>query len=332
MGDAVERILVTGATGFVPANLVELLVGQGHDVIALHRGELDERMTAVLRAGAGAAQPGEITFVQGDVRDCFLVSGLFREYTPTHVVHAAVVTSTEEVERAQPRLVIETNELSTVAMLAESAAIGVQRFVYLSSASAYAPNPDLSPLTEDAPLRESGGLYGLSKVAAERYCRWARETYGPDVRVVRPGPVYGPWERPTGSRVHMSPVYNAVHLALSGQPIRCNDRYAPRDHVHVHDVAHAISLVLHTPDLAHDIYNIAGDNVTTEALLAAVAAAVPDTSIEWVDSAEDANFPVSAAVRGPLDMSRLRADTGYVQRFGIEDGVAEYVGWVREQG
>lgn len=340
------RVLVTGASGFVAANVVAVLAEQGHDVIALHRRPLDPGEADALRYTAGVVwhdeergelaeeeipSPGRVEFVEGDVRDRFLIGALFREEQPTHVVHAAAITPTPELERQEPRRISEINAGATLSLLVESAQQGVQRFVFLSSAAVYAPDPSDRHLTEDAPLRERGGLYALTKIAAERYCRWATDMHGLDTRIVRLGPVYGPWERPTTSRGRMSPVWDAIQVALRGEPLRCNGPWESRDFIHARDAARAVAHVLAADRLAHDTYNAAGEDVFVERMLQAVAANVPGTTLEWVTEEAQANVPIALPVRGPLDSSRLQRDTGFAPQYTLEQGVRETVAWLRRE-
>ncbi len=80
-------------------------------------------------------------------------------------------------------------------------------------------------------------MYPLSKITAERLCHWAVEHYGIDVRIVRPGTVYGPYERPTGARINMSTPHQAAHLALAGETLKPNAPHISQSFIHAMDVA-----------------------------------------------------------------------------------------------
>ena len=315
-------ILVTGANGFVPANVVAHLVAAGREVVAFHRSPVDPVLERWLRA-AGA---GALTFVQGETHDERAVAALFATHRPEGVIQMAAMTPMDAAtERGQVRQIVGTNVTGALNVLLASAEHGVGRVVFLSSSSVYAPNGG-TLLTEASPTREDGGLYPLTKLAGEQLCRWVTVNHGLDTRAVRLGPVYGPWERPTASRRKMSSVWEAVHEAMAGRPLRCNNPGLARDWIHAADAAAGLVALLDAPSLSHDRYNLAGASVTMERTLAAVAAAVPGTKIEWVAGPEAANVPIpDAPTRGPLDSSRLTADTGWTPRYDIEAGMRQYV-------
>lgn len=324
------KVLVTGATGFVGANLTISLAERGHDVIALHRSPLDRTLEADLRS----ARRGQVTFVQSDASDPVAIERVFAQHAPTHVVHAAAVTPSSDQQRAEPRAILVTNELSTIAVLTACADQAVERVIYVSSAAVYdgAVSPRPPRTDETAPLIDTGSLYAITKSASERLCRWATLQYGIDVRSIRPTNVYGPYERPTSSRRTMSSIYLALHLALDGTPLRANGRSVIRDWVHVSDVAHAIIHLLAAPRLDHHTYNVTGEAVTTEQLLTAAVAAVPGATVDWVESVSNANVPVfSEQVPAPLSVERLKADIGFAPRYSVDEGVNAYAAWLRSR-
>ncbi len=130
----------------------------------------------------------------------------------------------------------------------------------------------------------------------------------------------------------MSSIYLALHLALEGTPLTANGRSVLRDWVHVSDVARAIVDLLAAPRLHHHTYNVTSEAVKTEQVLNAVVAAVPGTTVGWVESASNANVPLfSELVPAPLSIDRLQADIGFKPRFSVVEGVSAYADWLRRR-
>ena len=313
------RVLVTGAAGFVGAHVLAELVARDYTTVAAHRGDPDVfRRLGILQARASSPE-----FVTCEITDPKNVEQLFAHYQPTHVLHAAAITPDPETETQDSYRVVETNELGTLAVLLAAARHNAQRVVFVSSSAVYAGSDSHTLLGENASLCEDCGLYGVTKLGAERLCQWATRTYKLDTRVVRLGPVYGPFERPTSSRRTMSAVHTAIHLAMAGFPLRCHTPHHTRDWIHGQDVAEAMIGLLTSPSLSHRLYNLSGEAVTMRRLLQAVAVAIPGTVIEWVTAPEEANIPGAAG--SPtwriLDTRRLQADTGFSPRIAIEAGV-----------
>jgi nucleoside-diphosphate-sugar epimerase len=323
------KILLTGATGFVPSNMILHFYAAGHTIVAFDLYPPEERLLREL----GPGWEERVTFLQGDVRDEATVFRLFEEHRPSHVVHAAAITPNLQAERERPRLVVEVNEVSTISMLQAASRSEVQRFIYVSSGAVYEENnPAAYVYDEDALLHNGDRIYGLSKIAAEKLCRWAHAHYGIDVRMTRLGTVYGPFERPTSARQNMSSARQATGLALAGETLRCTAPHIRQNWIHARDIAKGLLLLLEAPDLQHDTYNVVGEAVSQERLINAVVAAVPGTKVEWVRNEDEANVPMSGSRnRAALDNRRLWQDTGFQPSFTIETGILDYVTWQRDQ-
>jgi nucleoside-diphosphate-sugar epimerase len=237
-----------------------------------------------------------------------------------------------EAERSRPREIVEVNEVSTISILMNSIKHDVQRVVYVSSGAVYEEDDQRTyAMNEDSPLHNGDRIYALSKISAERMCRWAHAHFGLDVRIVRLGTVYGPYERPTFSRQRMSHAYTAVHAALAGESLRSNAAHSRQNWVHARDIGKAIQLILEAKTLHHDTYNISGESVSMTRLAQAVVAAVPGTEVEWVEQEEQANLPVPAdRFRSSMDNSRLWRDTGFQPSYTIETGIKQYVETVKD--
>src|SRR5262249_50098003 len=145
---------------------------------------------------------------------------------------------------------------------------------------------------EEGPLG-TPELYAVSKLAAELVARRYGELACLDVRTVRLSGVFGPLERPTGSRILMSPVHAVVEAATGGRALRVTGRTLSSvgDHVSAEDVADGLARLLRAPALRHDTYNLADGRLTGFAELAdAVRAAGADLHLEVVPDAAGADL------------------------------------------
>jgi nucleoside-diphosphate-sugar epimerase len=323
------KILLTGATGFVPSNLVLDFYAQGDTIVAFDRNAPEARLTREL----GPGWEERVTFVQGDIRDEATIVRLFDEHRPTHIVHAAAITPNLEMERENPRQILDVNSASTISLLQAAAKHGVERFIYFSSVSVYERRDSPSYIfDEDGPLHRGDRMYPLSKITGERLCHWAVAHYGLDVRIVRPGTVYGPYERPTFARQGMSSAYLAAQLALSGETLKPNSAHVSQCWIHAGDVAKGVRLLLTTPEMAHDTFNLAGEPVPQERLIKAIMAAIPGIRVEWVGNETEANILLSTdSGQIAFDNSRIWRETGYEPTYRIETGIAQYVEWLRRE-
>jgi nucleoside-diphosphate-sugar epimerase len=317
-------MLVTGATGFVMANLVRHLGERGHDLVAADVVAPDAPMTRFF-----SGLPGRVAFERIDVTDRAAVGALVTRLRPERAVLGAALTSIPpETERERFLATVDVNVVGTLNVLEALRATRTGRVVVVSSGSVYGSRADVTvPVGEDD-AKLAQGVYGLSKWAADAFARRFAGMHGLDLAVTRLCSPFGPFERDTGSRPLLSAIQHWATAAVRGDVIRVpGSPGTPRDAGYVADVASAIAAVLLAPRLAHDAYNIGwGRNTTTEETVATLARLVPGARIEWQ---HDAPWPWSSTIRGPLSIDRLRRDLGWSPRYDLESGLRAYVDWLR---
>ncbi|MCC7274128.1 MAG: NAD(P)-dependent oxidoreductase, partial [Alphaproteobacteria bacterium] len=205
-------MMVTGASGFVAAALVEEAVRRGERVVAVDRIAPPPGLVAACAAG-----PGAMTTAVADVRDREALAALMRTHRVATLVHAAAVTAGPVREAVAPAEIMEVNVVGTARALEAARAAGVTRVVHLSSASAYGAAAFAGAvLDEETTPSRPESLYAVSKFAGERTARRLGDLWGLDVRVARLTAVFGRWERDTGARDTLSPQFQATALALAG--------------------------------------------------------------------------------------------------------------------
>ena len=184
------RAFVTGASGFVGANLVRTLLGDGHSVRALVRPSSDRSNLIGL--------PLEI--VEGDLNHEPRLADLIGECEA--VFHVAALYS---LFRRDREAIYRTNVEGTRLMLAAARRAKVRRFVYTSSVAAIGVprNGQVASEESQAPLEHLVGDYKKSKLLAEREAVEAARD-GLDVVVVNPSTPIGAYDvkpTPTGEIV-----------------------------------------------------------------------------------------------------------------------------------
>jgi len=325
------RVLVTGGTGSVGINIVRRLAQDGHDVLCLSRraGEADPARDTFL-----SPVGDRVTLVAGDVACAGVLERLWGDHGPTHVVHAAAVTPTREMERATTRAIVAANLMGSVNVLDAARRGGCRGLVYVSSAAVYGEAPEDRPITEEAPLR-AWGLYGITKEASEKLCAYYHELHGVPTASIRVGWVYGPMERPMpDSRHTMSLVFHCVRLALAGHEIRLAHLDHVRDWIYAEDLARAVGALLERDETGYDVYNCAGGRGYSHRELLDTLGRVVPLRYRKVDDPDQANIPpaLTRARRGPLSSDRLLAATSYRPTVDLEAGLRMYVRWVEEAG
>lgn len=175
-----ERVLVTGATGFVGSALCELLSRSGYTVRAALR--TDRRLGEAVSEAA----------IVGDVTGATDWSSALRGVDV--VVHAAARVHVMSDDPSAAALYMETNARGTRRLAEQCAAAGVRRVVFLSSVKVNGEDSGegcYSVHDEPHPL----DAYGESKLAAERYLKEVATYTSLEAAIIRSPLVYGPGVR-----------------------------------------------------------------------------------------------------------------------------------------
>ena len=315
--------LVTGGTGFVGANIVKDLAHDGHQVVSFDINGPDNLLHHFLGDSS-------VTFVEGDIVNPASVARLGREHQIDKIIHAAVYTvNREALEKERSRDVVAINLEGTANLLELARTQQVSRFVYVSSGSAYgSAQPGDQTLNEGTPP-EPENLYGITKFASEMLTRRYGQLHRLSTASVRLSTPYGPMERVTGHRAVMSVFYDWTGRAVRGESIMAEDMNEGRDYIYISDIADGLRTVLDAPSLTHDLYNLTtGIWLTFQQILDAVIELSPATQVITPSLATKTGS--EGYSRGPLSGHRLFDDLGWIPKYDLKMGLADYIQWRKD--
>ncbi len=245
--------LVTGAAGFIGSNLVDYLLEQNHDVIALDNESADNNS---FHWNKGSMN------VSGDITDYKFVKSVISKVD--YVFHLAAESRLQSAIE-NPIEAVHKNCVGTTVMLQCALEAGVKRFVYSSTSSGYGNNP--WPNVETQP-DDCLNPYSASKVAAEKFCKMYFNLYGLETVSLRYFNVFG--ER-SPTKGQYAPVIGIFQKQRDkGEPLTIvGDGSQRRDFVYVKDVARANYLASIVPlkkgegefnDYAGEVFNVGSGN------------------------------------------------------------------------
>lgn len=218
-----ERVLVTGAAGFVGSHVAERFAEAGAEVLAV-----DD-----LSAGAPDKVPSGVELLELDIRDDLLAQRV-ADFGPSVVCHLAAQASVT-ASVADPARDQSVNVFGTLKVLEAARGVGAPTIFASTGGALYGDDVEL-PTPEDV-AAQPGSPYGASKLAGEAYLTtWARLHGLPNV-VLRLGNVYGPRQEPHGEAGVVA-IFSAC-LLEGRTPTVYGEGKPTRDYVYVADVADA---------------------------------------------------------------------------------------------
>ncbi|MEK9727558.1 MAG: SDR family oxidoreductase [Candidatus Margulisiibacteriota bacterium] len=184
-----EKVLVTGAAGFIGSHLVEALLNQGVSVVAIDNfsnGKKENRDYLL-----GLKSSNNLAFIEGDLRSVDFCNQICSGVK--YIYHQAALGSVPRSVN-EPQLYFDNNLGGMINLLESARKHEVKRFIFASSSSVYGDTPTL-PKIETMPLNPKSP-YAASKAAGEHYLKVYQDVYGLETIGFRYFNVFGPRQDP----------------------------------------------------------------------------------------------------------------------------------------
>jgi nucleoside-diphosphate-sugar epimerase len=303
-----RRVLVTGAAGFIGANLVDAFESAGADVHGIVRPS-----TVRWRLDDVASGP---TMHVADLTDVDAIGGIVRDVRPDVVFHAAASVAHPSTPAARVTALRDTI-LGTTAVCEALSAAGSGRLVCLGSSLEYG---HASVPLDEARLLEPVTFRGATKAGATLLClQMAREAGIPAV-VLRLFSVYGPWESP--SRF----VPAVMRALLTGQDLPLTQPGVRRDFVFVGDVVEACRRAAEAEGIDGEVINVGSGRQATNEELVELAQQVAGVRIRVLPGA----YPARRVDTGHwvADIAKAKRLLGWSPAHSLEQGLSETWRWL----
>ncbi|MDH7569546.1 MAG: NAD-dependent epimerase/dehydratase family protein [Armatimonadota bacterium] len=202
MGSRAERVLVTGAAGFMGSHLVDALVAEGHQVFGV-----DDMSGGYWR---NINPHSEFTLL--DLRNRRATEEYIRKVRPQLIFHMAA-DATEGRSQFTPINSTERNYLAYLHVLVPAVREGMRKMVLISSMSVYGAQP--APFDETMP-RMPEDIYAIAKAAMEHATEILAQVHGFQYTIIRPHNVYG--ERQNIADPYRNVIGIFINRLLQGKP------------------------------------------------------------------------------------------------------------------
>lgn len=330
------KILVTGAAGFIGANVCYSLLNNGDSVVGIDNLN-DYYDVALKEARLEPLLPNDrFHFLKADISDSLTIEKLFEEQQFDRVIHLAAQAGVR-YSLTNPLSYAKSNLLGHLNILEGCRHTKVKHLVYASSSSVYGLNGKTPFSTSDS-VDHPISLYAATKKSNELMAHSYSHLYGIPTTGLRFFTVYGPWGRPDMA------LFKFTKNILAGEPIDIyNNGEMQRDFTYIDDIVEGIIRIADViPEVNYEWTVETGSPATSSAPYRVynLGNGSPVKLMDYITSLEKSlgikaikNFmPMQPGdvYKTYADTQDLFAATGYKPKVGVDEGVQAFVDWYRD--
>lgn len=304
------RCLVTGGAGFIGSNLVDTLIGEGHEVFIV-----DD-----LSAGKEEYVNSKAKFYKVDITTPE-IDKVFSDFGPfDHIFHLAAQVDVRKSVK-DPVFDNKVNTLGSYRIFELGSKSKAKRVIFISTGGALYGECE-KPAKEDALIKPTSP-YAIHKYAAERYLEVMQELYGLDYIVLRLANVYGQRQYKGGE---CGVVGIFTHNAVNDLPCTLfGDGTKTRDFVHVDDI---IKAILAARDTKYSgVFNIGSGK---EVNIMQIVKMIEDMNGRKLDLKMAENKP-GEVKRSVLNYDKANTLLGWEPSISFKDGISKTLKWLKEE-
>lgn len=308
-----QKVVVTGADGFIGSHLVEMLVAEGARVKALSCynsfgswGWLDE-----------SSFRNDIEVISGDVRDPHFCKKLVEGVDL--VFHLAALIGIPYSYIA-PKSYVDTNVNGTLNICQAALESGCQRVIHTSTSEVYG-SAKYVPIDEKHPL-QAQSPYSASKIGADALAMSYFNAFELPLTIARPFNTYGP-------RQSMRAIIPTIisQLAASKKEIRLGDLSPTRDLNYVADTCRGFIALAQSSDSLGETVNIgSGKEISMKDLFATLSKVMQSDAVAIMD-AQRLRPEKSEVQRLCCDNSKIKKMTDWQPQITLQQGLEKTVAW-----
>ena len=338
----IKTVFVTGASGFIGANLIKHILSTEQDVLVIGLDNMNDYYDVRIKDARLAELEvfENYKFVKGDLADKALIERIFAQYHPNIVVNLAAQAGVR-YSITNPDAYIESNIIGFYNILEACRHYPVEHLVYASSSSVFGGNEKV-PYSTDDRVDRPVSLYAATKKSNELMAHAYSKLYAIPSTGLRFFTVYGPAGRPDMA------YFNFTNKLVNGEKIKIfNYGNCKRDFTYIDDVVEGVIRVMQKlpikqtgadglPIPPYRIYNIGNSQpenlldfvriLSEELVRAGVLPVDYDFEVhKELVPMQPGDVPVTYA-----DTSALERDFGFKPHTSLREGLRRFAVWYKD--
>jgi len=330
-----NKILVTGAAGFIGFHLTNLLLNQNYQVIGLDN--LNNYYTPKLKEDrlSHLEKHQNFTFHKMDLKDKSAVDEIFATYRPDVVINLAAQAGVRySIEN--PYAYVDSNLTGFMNILEAARNYPVKHLLYASSSSVYGGNK-VAPFSTNHNVDHPVSLYAATKKSNELMAHTYSHLYKIPTTGLRFFTVYGPWGRPDMA------YFSFTKNIIEGKPIKVfNHGRMERDFTYIDDIVEGIQKLIPLAPKPNTEWDESKDDLSTSFApykIYNIGNNQPVQLMKFINTLENLigkeaekvylDMQPGDVLRTYADVSDLERDINFKPGTSIEDGLAKFVDWYK---